>query len=89
MYPQLCKQVKFDKREKIFTSKTNYIAPPPMFSADYIKNSVQNKRKRLEQLTNNALKSSSRTVDDIWKVQNNERYLVLLISFHKNIDVQK
>ena len=45
------------------------------FEADYIKNSMQSKRKRLEQLTQSALKSSSRTVDDIWKVQNNERYL--------------
>lgn len=32
-----------------------------------------NKRKRLEQLTQGALKASSKTVDDIWKVQTSER----------------
>jgi hypothetical protein len=33
-----------------------------------------NKKKRLEQLTHGALKASSKTVDDIWRVQNNERF---------------
>ncbi|XP_060560692.1 synaptonemal complex protein 3-like [Ruditapes philippinarum] len=43
------------------------------FGSDYIKNSLMNKKKRLEQLTHGALKASSKTVDDIWRVQNNER----------------
>ncbi|XP_052801991.1 synaptonemal complex protein 3-like [Mya arenaria] len=43
------------------------------FGSDYIKNSLNNKRKRLEQLTQGALRASSKTVDDIWKVQTNER----------------
>lgn len=34
-----------------------------------------NKKKRLEQLTQGALKASSKTVDDIWRVQNSERYV--------------
>ncbi|KAL4224821.1 Synaptonemal complex protein 3 [Mactra antiquata] len=38
-----------------------------------IKNSLMNKKKRLEQLTQGALKASSKTVDDIWKIQINER----------------
>ena len=37
---------------------------------------MQSKRKRLEQLTSSALKSSSKTVDDIWKVQSNERFVI-------------
>ncbi|XP_045176216.2 synaptonemal complex protein 3-like isoform X1 [Mercenaria mercenaria] len=43
------------------------------FGSDYIKNSLMNKKKRLEVLTQGALKASSKTVDDIWKVQTNER----------------
>ena len=41
--------------------------------ADYIKNSLMNKKKRLEQLTQGALRASSKTVDDIWRVQTGER----------------
>jgi len=35
---------------------------------------MNNKKKRLEQLTQGALKASSKTVDDIWKIQIGERF---------------
>ncbi|XP_052257329.1 synaptonemal complex protein 3-like isoform X2 [Dreissena polymorpha] len=44
------------------------------FGTDYIKNSLMNKKKRLEQLTQGALRASSKTVDDIWRVQTGERH---------------
>ena len=43
-----------------------------MISADIAK-TVAAKRKRLEQYTQSSLKSSSRKVEDIWKIQQNER----------------
>ncbi|KAI0208128.1 Synaptonemal complex protein 3 [Lamellibrachia satsuma] len=42
------------------------------FGADIAK-TVATKRKRLEQYTQSSLKSSSRKVEDIWKIQQNER----------------
>ena len=46
------------------------------FIADITKTMLA-KRKRLEQLTQNSLKSTNKKVEDIWTMQKNERFVLV------------
>ena len=58
--------------EKVYCFNGHAFSFICLFSADITK-TVAAKRKRLELFTQSSLKSSSRKVEDIWKIQQSER----------------
>ena len=60
----------------------HYTVCNPNILADITK-TLSGKRKRLEQYTQNSLKISNRKVEDIWRVQQKERYALNWLQLHK------